>query len=159
MDINWISLSPYERTEHIKKNKCFTCHKTRCQPWKHSRIEGGPWITDPTRRNPSWGNSPLIITTSPRAITIPVELYKTKNRKILEIHALIDSGATISCINSHLVRKMKWPLKKLSVTVEDPPIPFSPLSPANCTMLSHFSFNDFIAVAFLDLAGDLDIQI
>ena len=45
------------------------------------------------------------------------------------------------------------------VTVEDPPIPFSPFSPTDCTMLSHFSFNDFIAVAFPDLARDLDIQI
>ena len=46
-----------------------------------------------------------------------------------------------------------------NVTVEDPPIPFSPFSLANCTMLNHFSFNDFVAVAFPDLAGDLNIQI
>ena len=45
------------------------------------------------------------------------------------------------------------------VTVEDPPNPFSPFSPADCTFLSHFSFNDFIAVAFPDLARDLDIQL
>ena len=45
------------------------------------------------------------------------------------------------------------------VTIEDPPIPFSPFSYADCTMLSHFSFDDFIAVAFPDLAGDLDVQI
>ena len=43
--------------------------------------------------------------------------------------------------------------------VEEAPTSFSPFSPVNCTLLSHFSFNDFIAVAFLDLAGDLDIQI
>ena len=42
------------------------------------------------------------------------------------------------------------------VTIEDPPNPFSPFSLADCTLLSHFSFNDFIAVAFPDLAGDLD---
>ena len=46
-----------------------------------------------------------------------------------------------------------------NVTVEDPPISFSPFSLVDCTMLSHFSFNNFIAIAFLDLAGDLDIQI
>ena len=46
-----------------------------------------------------------------------------------------------------------------TVTVENPPIPFSPFSLTDCTMLSHFSFNDFIAIAFPDLAGDLDIQI
>ena len=45
------------------------------------------------------------------------------------------------------------------VTIEDPPVPFSPFSFANCTMLDHFSFNDFIAIAFPDIAGDLDIQI
>ena len=45
------------------------------------------------------------------------------------------------------------------VTVENPPIPFSPFSLADCTMLSHFSFNDFVAIAFPDIAGDLDIQI
>ena len=46
-----------------------------------------------------------------------------------------------------------------AVMAEDPPMPFSPFSLTNCTMLSHFSFNDFVAIAFLDLAGDLDIQI
>ena len=45
------------------------------------------------------------------------------------------------------------------VTIENPPIPFSPFSLTNCTMLSHFSFNDFVAIAFPDLAGDLDVQI
>ena len=49
--------------------------------------------------------------------------------------------------------------RKRNVTVEEPPIPFSPFSSADCTMLNHFSFNDFIAIAFPDLAGDLDIQI
>ena len=46
-----------------------------------------------------------------------------------------------------------------NVMVEGPPIPFSPFSLADCTMLGHFSFNDFVAIAFLDIAGDLDIQI
>ena len=36
---------------------------------------------------------------------------------------------------------------------------FSPFSIADCTMLSHFSFNDFIAIAFPDLARDLNVQI
>ena len=47
----------------------------------------------------------------------------------------------------------------ISVTVEEAPTSFSPFSPVNCILLSHFSFNDFITVAFPDLAGDLDIQI
>ena len=43
--------------------------------------------------------------------------------------------------------------------IEDIPIPFSPFLAADCTMLNHFSFEDFVAIAFPDLAGDLDIQI
>ena len=46
-----------------------------------------------------------------------------------------------------------------SVTVEEVPTSFSPFSLVDCMLLSHFSFNDFIAVAFLDLARDLDTQI
>ena len=45
------------------------------------------------------------------------------------------------------------------VTVEEPPTSFSPFSLMDCMLLSHFSFDDFIAIAFLDLARDLDIQI
>ena len=44
-----------------------------------------------------------------------------------------------------------------NVMVEEPPIPFSPFSSADCTMFDHFSFNDFIAIAFPDIAGDLDL--
>ena len=46
-----------------------------------------------------------------------------------------------------------------NVTVKGPPVLFSPFSLANCILLDHFSFNDFVAIAFLDIAGDLDIQI
>ena len=46
-----------------------------------------------------------------------------------------------------------------NVTIEDVPIPFSPFSLTDCTMLNHFSFEDFIAIAFPDIARDLDIQI
>ena len=47
----------------------------------------------------------------------------------------------------------------LLVMVEEAPTSFSPFSLVNCMLLSHFSFNDFIAVAFPDLAEDLDAQI
>ena len=42
--------------------------------------------------------------------------------------------------------------------VEEATISFSPFTMVNCTLLSHFSFNDFVAIAFPDLAEDLDIQ-
>ena len=45
-----------------------------------------------------------------------------------------------------------------NVTVEDPPISFSPFSLTDCTLISYFSFDDFAAVAFPDIAGDLDTQ-
>ena len=44
-------------------------------------------------------------------------------------------------------------------TVEEPPIYFSPFTLANCSLFSHFTFNDIITTAFPDLAKDLDIQI
>ena len=50
-------------------------------------------------------------------------------------------------------------VKLVVVMVEEVPTLFSPFSLVHCMLLSHFSFNDFIAVAFPDLAGDLDIQI
>ena len=46
-----------------------------------------------------------------------------------------------------------------NVTVEDPPISFLPFTLADCTLFSHFLFNDFVTTAFPDLAEDLDIQI
>ena len=46
-----------------------------------------------------------------------------------------------------------------NVMVEEPPIPFSPFSLTDCTLLNHFSFEDFVAVAFPDIARDLNIQI
>ena len=49
--------------------------------------------------------------------------------------------------------------QKLPVMVEGAPTSFSPFSLVNCMLLSHFSFKDFIMVAFPDLAGDLDVQI
>ena len=45
------------------------------------------------------------------------------------------------------------------VMVEEAPTSFSPFSLVDCTLLSHFSFTDFITIAFPDLARDLDIQI
>ena len=45
-------------------------------------------------------------------------LYKTENGKIAETSALVDSGATICCINLHFVRRMKWPLQRLGKPIE-----------------------------------------
>ena len=60
----------------------------------------------------------VLVTTSRQSITIPITLYKTENRKIAETTALVDSGATICCIDRHFVRRMKWPLQRLGKPIE-----------------------------------------
>ena len=60
----------------------------------------------------------ILVTTSRQSITIPVTLYKMENGKIAETTALVDSGATICCINLHFVRRMKWPLQRLGKPIE-----------------------------------------
>ena len=47
---------------------------------------------------------------------------------------------------------------RVCVTIEEAPISFSPFSPTDCTLCSHFSFDDFIMIAFLDITRDLDDQ-
>ena len=41
-----------------------------------------------------------------------------ENGKIAETTALVDSGATICCIDLHFVRRMKWPLQKLRKPIQ-----------------------------------------
>ena len=57
------------------------------------------------------------------------------------------------------VLRLLWNLLLHLVTVEESPTSFSPFSLVDCMLISYFSFNDFIAVAFLDLARDLDTPI
>ena len=45
-------------------------------------------------------------------------LYKTENGKIAETTALVDSGATICCIDLHFIQRMKWPLQRLRKPIE-----------------------------------------
>ena len=45
-----------------------------------------------------------------------------------------------------------------NVMVEEAPTTFSPFSLVDCMPIPHFSFNNFITIAFPDLAGDLDSQ-
>ena len=46
-----------------------------------------------------------------------------------------------------------------NVTVVEAPISFSLFSSTDCMLYSHFSFDDFIMLAFPDLTRDLDDQI
>ena len=54
MDIDAIRLSPVERAEHMKHNKCFICHKVGCHtknyPWDQPHNQGPPCPP----RNPAW---------------------------------------------------------------------------------------------------------
>ena len=45
-------------------------------------------------------------------------LYKTENRKIAETTALVNSGATICCIDLHFIQRMKWPLQRLGKPIK-----------------------------------------
>ena len=60
----------------------------------------------------------VLVTTSRQSITIPVTFYKTENGKIAETTALVDSGATIYCIDLHFAQRMKWLLQKLQKPVK-----------------------------------------
>ena len=60
----------------------------------------------------------VLVTTSRQSITIPIALYKTENGKISETTALVDSGATICCIDLHFIQRMKWPLQRLGTPIE-----------------------------------------
>ena len=43
-----------------------------------------------------------------------------------------------------------------NIMVMEAPTSFSLFSPTNCTLYSHFSFDNFVMVAFPDLTRDLD---
>ena len=45
------------------------------------------------------------------------------------------------------------------VMVGEAPLSFPPFTLVDCSLFSHFSFDDFITIAFLDLAEDLETQI
>ena len=52
-----------------------------------------------------------------------------------------------SCLQMKQRRLWRQWLCLTGVMVEDPPISFSPFSLADCTLLEHFSFNDFVAIS------------
>ena len=69
IDIDAIRLSPIERVEHIKHNKCFISHKVGCHtknhPWDWSCNQGPPCPP----RNPAWVRATTItpaITPTPK---------------------------------------------------------------------------------------------
>ena len=52
MDVDAIQLSPAQRAEHMHNNKCFICHKVRCQTDKHP-CPGNKAKTHPPPASPS----------------------------------------------------------------------------------------------------------
>ena len=61
--------------------------------------------------------------------------------------------------NSELAARIYAQQRNAAVTVEEAPISFSPFPSTDCTLYSHFSFDDFVMIAFPDLTRDLDDQI
>ena len=75
-----------------------------------------------------------------------------------ELHAKVTNLGKNSLILGYMwLRKhnptIDW---EKGVMVMGPPTPFSPFSPTDCMLYSHFSFDNFVMIAFLDLTRDLD---
>ena len=65
MDIDAIQLSPVERAEHMKHNKCFICHKVGCHTKNHPQDQLCNQRPPHPPRNPAWVRA----TTTTLAIT------------------------------------------------------------------------------------------
>ena len=53
-----------------------------------------------------------------RSMQIPVQLIvPSHSMKVVDTHALVDSGADISCIDQHFIRKHNLPTTKLSIPI------------------------------------------
>ena len=68
MDIDAIQLSPVERAEHMRHNKCFICHKVGCHTKNH--LQDQPYNQGPPcpPRNLAWVRA---TTTTPAVTPIP----------------------------------------------------------------------------------------
>ena len=121
--------------EHV----CPQCPKYIC-PFCQRAAPGHPQQTCPMRSCPICGELGHVGTTCPTATaacspSLPPEWVTSGD---LELVSQCYEGG--------------------NVMVEGTPTSFSPFSSVDCTLISHFLFNDFISVAFPDLAGDLDTQ-
>ena len=87
MDIDAIRLSPVERAEYMKHNKCFICHKVRCHtknhPWDQPYNQGPPHPS----RNPAWVRA----TTTTPAVT---PTLKSKSELAQFVGSLERKGTT-----------------------------------------------------------------
>ena len=54
MDVDKINLSPSEKAEHIRNQKCFICHKEGCHSSKHQGYPGKRGRGRPPEDHPSW---------------------------------------------------------------------------------------------------------
>ena len=168
-------LQPPTRARHHQPNHTCWCYGTFTGRWMYTSIlvctcHSNFPCDDPILQKPI-----LVICTSnmdghPICSMVPAQLkfFCRMGCKVTPPSAVFWRRASCWCIRiywpqfSHLWHSpypclcvwYNW-----SVTVEEAPISFSPFSPVDCTLLSHFSFNDFVALAFLDLARDLDTQI
>ena len=80
-----------------------------------------------------------------RSMQIPVQLIvSSHSMKVIDTHTLVDSGADISCIDQHFVRKYNLPTMKLPVPIQ-----------ARNTDLSHNKNRDikYTCDLFIDIQG------
>ena len=87
MDIDAICLSPIERAEHMKHNKCFICHKVGCHTKNHPRDQPHNQGPPCPPRNPAQVRS---TTTTPAAAPTP----KPKSELVQFVGSLERKGTT-----------------------------------------------------------------
>ena len=66
-----------------------------------------------THSSPSHSNN-VTVTTSSKSMKIPIQVITSNHiMKVVDIHALVNSGADVSCIDHHFAKKHRLPLTKL----------------------------------------------
>ena len=71
-----------------------------------------------------------------------------------KVHGIIHCGSDVEGRGNNVVG-----VRFKGVTVVEDPTSFSPFPSTDCMLYSHFSFEDFVMIAFPDLTRDLNDQI
>ena len=138
MDVDVVKitrLTPEERKRCIEKGLCFRCCKaghlsgacptfsTPIKKVQRVRQEKETEEQLPTLREIEDDNEDVVSThvtvqALPKSMRIPLQVIEpSRTMKAIDTHALIDSGADISCLDHQFARKHRLPLTKLTTPV------------------------------------------
>jgi len=95
MDIDVLRLSPTQRAEHMRNNKCFICHKVGCRSNKHPR----PGNKAMTRPLASTSSSFVRATTVPETLENNPLLNYARRLNISEKEAIHSLGIVYGELN------------------------------------------------------------